>query len=60
MCCGEKYSILLIRSGKVYEYLENEYERENSEKCVYFELKSFKNYSFESKKIVMIWCGAEH
>jgi hypothetical protein len=54
MCCGEKYSILLIRSGKVYEYLENEYERENSEKCVYFELKSFKNYSFESKKIVMI------
>jgi hypothetical protein len=54
MCCGEKHLILLTRSGKVYEYLENEYERENSEKYVYFELKSFKNYSFENKKIFMI------
>ncbi len=35
-------------------------ERENSEKYIHFELKSFINYSFENEKIVMISCGAWH
>jgi alpha-tubulin suppressor-like RCC1 family protein len=35
-------------------------ERENSEKYNYFNLKSFKNYSFENEKIVMISCGRWH
>jgi alpha-tubulin suppressor-like RCC1 family protein len=60
-CCAVDYSILLAQSGKVYEYLVNsEYKRENSEKYIYFELKSFKNYSFENEKIVMISCGRWH
>jgi hypothetical protein len=76
MCCGYRHSILFTQSGKVYEYLMNSEddeetsddsedikdskERENSEKYIYFKLKSFKNYSFESEKIVMISCGYEH
>jgi hypothetical protein len=60
MCCGEKHSILLTHSGKVYEYKVNEDERENSEKYIHFELKSFKNSSFENEKIVMISCGWRH
>jgi alpha-tubulin suppressor-like RCC1 family protein len=53
MCCGREHSILLTQSGKVYEYLVNDYKRENREKIYYFELKSFKSYSFE--KIVMMF-----
>jgi alpha-tubulin suppressor-like RCC1 family protein len=60
MCCVERYTILLTQSGKVYEYEVNDYERENSEKYIHFELKSFKNYSFENEKIVMISCGYLH
>jgi hypothetical protein len=58
MCCGLFNSILLTQSGRVYENKLNSYtERENSEKYIDFELKSFKNYSFENEKIVMISCG---
>jgi hypothetical protein len=72
MCCGYGNSILLTQSGKVYEYLVNEEisgelediidlkERENSEKYICFKLKSFKNYSFENEKMVMISCGLGH
>jgi hypothetical protein len=60
MCCGFEHSILLTQSGKVYEYIVDIKERENSEKYIYFKLKSFKNYSFESEKIVMISCGFGH
>jgi hypothetical protein len=60
MCCGFYHSILLTQSGKVYEYSPKYKERENSEKYIYFELKSFKNYSFENEKIVMISCGWRH
>jgi hypothetical protein len=60
MCCGEERSILLTQSGKVYEYEVNEDERKKREKYIDFELKSFKNYSFENEKIVMISCGATH
>jgi alpha-tubulin suppressor-like RCC1 family protein len=76
MCCGKKNSILLTQSGKVYEYLVNSEDdeeisdelediidskaQENSEKYIYFELKSFMNYSFENEKIVMISCGLWH
>jgi serine/threonine protein kinase len=60
MCCGREHSILLTQSGKVYEYLVNGNERENSEKYIYFKLKSFKKYSFGNEKIVMISCGWEH
>jgi hypothetical protein len=60
ICCGLRHSILLTQSGKVNEYLMNKYERENSEKYIYFKLKSFKNYSFENEKIVMISCGFKH
>ncbi len=60
MCCGICHSILLTQSGKVYEYLVKDYKRENSEKHIYFELKSFKNYISENEKIVMISCGYEH
>jgi alpha-tubulin suppressor-like RCC1 family protein len=60
MCSGLWHSILLTQSGKVYEYKVNEDERKNSEKCIYSELKSFKNYSFENEKIVMISCGLWH
>jgi hypothetical protein len=60
MCCGFYHSILLTQSGKVYEYLPNKNERENSEKYIHFKLKLFKNYSFENEKIVMISCGWEH
>jgi alpha-tubulin suppressor-like RCC1 family protein len=60
ICCGSKRSILLTHSGKVYEYLLNEYERENSEKYIYFKLKSFKSYSFVNEKIIMISCGLLH
>jgi alpha-tubulin suppressor-like RCC1 family protein len=49
MCCGEEHLILLTQSGKVYEYLVKDNERENSE-----------NYSFENEKIVMISCGGWH
>ncbi len=35
-------------------------ERENSEKYIHFELKSFMNYSFENERIVMISCGRWH
>jgi WD40 repeat protein len=59
-CCGYGHSILLTESGKVYEYKVNEYERKKSEKYIHFELKSFKNYSFENEKIVMISCGRWH
>jgi alpha-tubulin suppressor-like RCC1 family protein len=54
------YSILLTQSGKVFEHLVNRKEREKSEKYIHFELKSFKNYSFENDKIVMISCGYTH
>jgi alpha-tubulin suppressor-like RCC1 family protein len=54
ICCGSKHSIFLTQSGKIYEYLVNECERENSEKYIFFELKSFMNYSFENEKIIMI------
>jgi alpha-tubulin suppressor-like RCC1 family protein len=60
MCCGQRNSILLTQCGKVYEYLWKDDKRENCEKYIYFELKSFKNYSFENEKIVMISCGASH
>jgi hypothetical protein len=60
MCCGEKHSILLTQSGKVYENEVNEDERKNSEKYIHFKLKPLKNYSFENEKIVMISCGYEH
>jgi hypothetical protein len=58
--CGSRHSILLTQSGKVYEYLVKNNERENSEKYIYFELKSFKNNSFANEKIVMISCGLAH
>ncbi len=35
-------------------------ERENSEKYIHFELKSFMNYSFENERIVMISYGRWH
>ncbi len=60
ICCLSEHSILLTRSGKVYDYLVNEYERNKSEKFIYFELKSFMNYSFENEKIVMISCSNLH
>jgi hypothetical protein len=60
ICCGDKRSILLTQSGKVYEYLVSDYERENSEKYIHSELKSLKNYSVENEKIVMISCGESH
>jgi hypothetical protein len=60
MCCGHRRSILLTQSGKVYDYVVNREERENSEKYIYSESKSFKNYSFENEKIVMISCGGWH
>jgi hypothetical protein len=76
ICYGFDYSILLTQSGKVYEYEVDEEddeeivvelediidskEREKSEKYIYFELKSFKNYSFENEKIVKISCGGWH
>jgi hypothetical protein len=60
MCCGANHSILLTQSGKVYEYEVKRKEREKREKYIDFELKSFKNYSFENEKIVMISCGEEH
>jgi hypothetical protein len=76
MCCGEKHSIILTQSGKVYEYemdgevdeeisdelgdIVDSKERVNSEKYIHFELKSFKNSSFENEKTVMISCGGEH
>jgi alpha-tubulin suppressor-like RCC1 family protein len=60
ICCGDRHSILLTQRGKVYEYLVKDNERENSEKYIHFELKSFKNYSFENEKIVMISCGYWH
>jgi hypothetical protein len=44
MCCGEEYLNLLTQSGKIYEYLVKDNERENSEKYIYFKLKSFKYY----------------
>ncbi len=55
MCCGYEHPILLTRSGKVYEY-----KLDKSEKYIHFELKSFKNSSFENEKIKMISCGWEH
>ncbi len=58
--CGYRHSILLTSSGKVYEYLVNGDERENSEKYIHFELKSFMNYSFDNEKTVMISCGYRH
>jgi hypothetical protein len=58
--CRYNYSILLTQSGKVYQYLLNDYKRKNSEKYIHFELKLFKNCSFENDKIVMISCGKEH
>jgi serine/threonine protein kinase len=60
MCCGYSYSILLTQSGKVYEYKVDGDERKKSEKYINFKLKSFKNYSFENEKIVMISCGLYH
>jgi hypothetical protein len=60
ICCSGRHSILLTQSGKVYEYLVNRNERENSEKYINSELKSLKNYSFENEKIVMISCGLRH
>jgi hypothetical protein len=60
MCCGDKHSILLTQSGKVYEYEVNEDERKNSEKYIHFELKSFKSHSFENENIVIISCGRWH
>jgi alpha-tubulin suppressor-like RCC1 family protein len=60
MCCGLQHSILLTQSGKVYEYLLYCYKRKNSEKYINFKLKSFKNYSFEDEKIIMISCGVRH
>jgi hypothetical protein len=60
ICCGAYHSILLTQSGKVYEYFVRNYKRENSEKYIYFELKSFKNYSFENDKVVIISCGERH
>jgi hypothetical protein len=60
ICCGDKHSILLTQSGKVYEYLLSDYERECSEKYIYSELKSLKSYSVENEKIVMISCGSLH
>jgi alpha-tubulin suppressor-like RCC1 family protein len=60
MCCGEEYLNLLTQSGKIYEYLVKDNERENSEKYIYFKLKSFKNLSFENEKIVMISCDGWH
>jgi hypothetical protein len=60
MCCGVERTILLTQSGKVYEYLVDDHKRENSEKYIYFKLKSFKNCSFENEKIVMISCGYWH
>jgi alpha-tubulin suppressor-like RCC1 family protein len=72
ICCGYRHSILLTQSGKVYEYNVNEEisdesediidskERENGEKYIDFELKSFMDYSFENVKIVMISCGYWH
>jgi alpha-tubulin suppressor-like RCC1 family protein len=52
--------ILLTQSGKVYEYEVYKYKRKKREKYIHFELKSFKNYSFENEKIVMISCGLRH
>jgi serine/threonine protein kinase len=60
ICYGFRHSNLLTQSGKVYEYLMKNYKRENSEKYIYFELKSFKSYNFENEKIVMISCGFRH
>jgi serine/threonine protein kinase len=62
MCCCETHSILLTQCGKVYEYKDvmNEDERKKNDKYIHFELKSFKNYSFENNKIVMISCGLRH
>jgi hypothetical protein len=62
MCCGYFHSILLTQSGKVYEYTfyDMSSKRENSQKYIDFKLKSFKNYSFQNDKIVMISCGGEH
>jgi alpha-tubulin suppressor-like RCC1 family protein len=59
MCCGLWLSILLTQSGKVYEY-ELDRKEQNSEKYIHFELKSFKNCSFENEKIVMISYGLNH
>jgi hypothetical protein len=55
ICCGYKHLILLSQSGKVYEYLVKENERENAEKYIYFKMKSFTN-----EKILMISCGKDH
>jgi hypothetical protein len=62
MCCGEEQLILLTQNGKAYEFKVNDYKRENSEKYIYFKLKSLKNknYSFENERIVMISCGYRH
>jgi hypothetical protein len=60
MCCGDRHSVLLTQSGKVYEYEVNEDKRKKSEKYIHYELKSFINYSFENEKIVMISCGLRH
>jgi hypothetical protein len=60
MFCILWHSILLTQSGNVYEYSVKDNEREKSEKFIHFELKSFKNYSFENEKIVMISCGSRH
>jgi hypothetical protein len=35
ICCRYNYSILLTQSGKVYEYLLNDYKRKNSEKYIF-------------------------
>jgi hypothetical protein len=59
ICCTIDYSILLTQSGKVYEYLVKDYKPENSEKYIE-KVKSFKNYSFENERIVMISCGFCH
>ncbi len=58
--CGEEHLILLTQSGKPYEYLVKDDERENSEKYTYFNSKSFKNYSFECEKIVIISFSGWH
>ncbi len=60
MCCGDRHLILLTQSGKVYEYKVIKNKRKNSEKNIDFKLKSFKNYSLENDKIVMISCGDYH
>jgi hypothetical protein len=60
MCCGERHSILLTQSGKVYEYYVNEDERKKREKYIDFKLKSFNNSSFQNDKIKMISCGLGH